>query len=120
MSANQPTTTFSLSFDTLQNFETHVVRFNGKAAMNAIYEFKVTILVSTQSLTNTDWDELLNSPVNLVIDNSTKFQYSDSQANSQNSDSNVPSQDAWRATWHGRVTSMETGLQVGDYTFLEI
>ncbi|MDR3135275.1 MAG: type VI secretion system tip protein VgrG, partial [Deltaproteobacteria bacterium] len=124
MGDNQLSTQFSLDFEAVPDFEVYVVKFHGAAALNSLYEFSVTALALSESFAKIDWNDLLASPVALTIENPAKSlassQASDNTDGYGSSQGGFSRQDAWKATWHGHVTTLATGTQFGDYCFLEI
>ncbi|MDR2340374.1 MAG: type VI secretion system tip protein VgrG [Deltaproteobacteria bacterium] len=100
---------FGLHFASLPKLGIRVVSFSGNAALNSLYSFEITALATTSGLNSAKRDDILSSPVTLTVSDA-----------SRHDKTRKGKPQAFDARWHGIVTGLKVGGQVGDATFLTI
>jgi type VI secretion system VgrG family protein len=111
-------TNFELRFAALPGVRPHVLRFQGTAAMNALYQIDATVVFDNRDLESSPMATLLSSPVTLSVKDESAAAREGSASGSGGS--GQPGQSAWRAAWHGLPARLSIGARIGGHTLAEI
>ncbi|MDR2199228.1 MAG: type VI secretion system tip protein VgrG [Deltaproteobacteria bacterium] len=97
---------YSLKLSSLPSLEFHVLRFQGRAALNELYEIKISALIKASSLEETDEDEFFNSRAVFTVEDG--------------SGKPGPAPSPVKGVWHGLAVSFKEGARIGEYVFLDL
>ncbi|MDR1035283.1 MAG: type VI secretion system Vgr family protein [Deltaproteobacteria bacterium] len=107
--AAQNQTTYTLKLNAQPDLELTVLRFRGKAELNALYEIEVTALARTADLKGKEPRDFFAGEATFVMKDESREPARDA----------APGAQAWKAAWHGVTTGFrKTGL-AGEWTVME-
>ncbi|MDR1395613.1 MAG: type VI secretion system tip protein VgrG [Deltaproteobacteria bacterium] len=97
---------FGFSFEAHPDLPAQVLKFSGQAALNSLYRLKAAVMVPSRELSEARWEDFFATPCTVTIDDGSGRRGEGAQAAA--------------TVWTGLLTRLTTGIQAGDYTFLEI
>ncbi|MDR1041085.1 MAG: type VI secretion system tip protein VgrG [Deltaproteobacteria bacterium] len=107
--AAQNLTTYTMKLNAQLDLELTVLRFRGKAALNALYEIEVTALARTADLKGKEPRDFFAGEATFVLTDESREPAREA----------APGAQAWKASWHGVTTGFRmTGL-AGEWTVME-
>ncbi|MDR1656638.1 MAG: type VI secretion system tip protein VgrG [Deltaproteobacteria bacterium] len=92
------------------NLTPQVVRFEGAGALNRLFDFKITLLIKNDDLSDFDPNMSLGGPATFtIVDDKREAEATGGQGPK-----------SYRVDWHGTVASVDLAGAVKDYSLLEV